>query len=555
MAQSMSPPEVCDDGPFKGYARLHWIEAAARARPTERCHALSHHLNPINLRRAFQELDGSKAVGIDRVTKQKYAEQLDANVEKLHGALRGGGWRPKPSRQVLIPKPQGGTRPLAVGCLEDKLVQTLVARILEALYEPIFSRHSFGFRRGKSAHQAVGRLYETICDRSESCTIVEMDIEKFLDASSYCTLICCEAVEEARHRVGELDFQAFSSSLPDVDSLEVATLYTLQDGLTADAQSERGFEHRDVAGWRVVNETCAQLIGDANAPRSAGRELLASDEAVVEPTVHRGRRDAENVCSAIDVDDLALLLRVGRLETRDLPVRAQAADAAGCEAQAFRAGLALSIEDTGDNGIRVVRRETAYELNSVLVGANRRGLRTRQMHIELSDEAATPTQDQMRVFHLALHVNDDFFDKRTEKLFTITIGGRRRRPNELDIFAERKDLSTLLGVQDSNFFRLALRQVCFFRLKLTQTFFPFSFEAARHQAVIWIDRTIASLSALRFISCAFDLELELSDDGILIGLDLLSCGCSGRSVRAPEAAQHLLSPRPRADGASGACCF
>ena len=90
--QGMSSPEICDVGSLKGYARLHWIEAAARARPTEKVHALMHHLGPVNLRRAFQQLDGSKAVGIDRVTKQKYAEHLDENIDKLHGALRGGGW-------------------------------------------------------------------------------------------------------------------------------------------------------------------------------------------------------------------------------------------------------------------------------------------------------------------------------------------------------------------------------------------------------------------------------------------------------------------------------
>jgi group II intron reverse transcriptase/maturase len=123
------------------------------------------------------------------VTKRQYEERLEDNIEKLHGALRGGGWRPKPSRQVLIPKPQGGTRPLAVGCLEDKIVQTLVARILEALYEPVFLRQSFGFRRGNSAHQAVGRLHETIRDRSESCTVVEMDIEKFFDSMDHDWLV------------------------------------------------------------------------------------------------------------------------------------------------------------------------------------------------------------------------------------------------------------------------------------------------------------------------------------------------------------------------------
>jgi group II intron reverse transcriptase/maturase len=86
---------------------------------------------------------------------------------------------------VLIPKPQGGTRPLAVGCLEDKIVQTLTARILEAIYEPLFHRHSYGFRRGRSAHQALGRLYSVIHQRREKCVVVEMDIEKFFNSVSH----------------------------------------------------------------------------------------------------------------------------------------------------------------------------------------------------------------------------------------------------------------------------------------------------------------------------------------------------------------------------------
>ena len=94
---------------------------------------LMHHLNGHNLRRAFQALDGSKASGIDHVTKNDYQMNLDQNLQALEQTLRGGGWRPKPAREVLIAKPQGGMRPLAIGCLEDKIVQTLVARILEAL--------------------------------------------------------------------------------------------------------------------------------------------------------------------------------------------------------------------------------------------------------------------------------------------------------------------------------------------------------------------------------------------------------------------------------------
>lgn len=182
MTQFRLAPEVCKDGPFKGYARLDWIHSAARKRPMERSGSLMHHFTVDNLRRAFQELSGSKATGIDRVTKQEYAKELESNLQKLQERIRKGGWRPRPSREVLIPKPQGGTRPLAIGCLEDKVVQVLTARILEALFEPLFHRHSYGFRRGKSAHQAIARLYEVIETRSAQAVVVEIDIEKFFNS-------------------------------------------------------------------------------------------------------------------------------------------------------------------------------------------------------------------------------------------------------------------------------------------------------------------------------------------------------------------------------------
>jgi RNA-directed DNA polymerase len=182
-------PEVCKDGPFKGYARLDWIHSAARKRPTERSGSLMHHFTVDNLRRAFQELSGSKAAGIDRVTKAQYGSKLEDNLRLLEERIRKGGWHPQPSREVLIPKPQGGTRPLAIGCLEDKIVQVLTARILEALYEPLFHRHSFGFRRGKSAHQALARLHEVIETRQHSAVVVEIDIEKFFNSIDHDRLV------------------------------------------------------------------------------------------------------------------------------------------------------------------------------------------------------------------------------------------------------------------------------------------------------------------------------------------------------------------------------
>jgi group II intron reverse transcriptase/maturase len=147
-------------------------------------HALMHHLNRTNLAQAFGSLRAGAASGIDHVSKADYKQDLERKLARLEERLRQGNWVSKPAREVLIPKPQGGTRPLAIGCIEDKIVQTLTARILEAIYEPIFHRHSYGFRKNKSAHQALGRLYSVINERKKSCVVVEMDIEKFFNSVS-----------------------------------------------------------------------------------------------------------------------------------------------------------------------------------------------------------------------------------------------------------------------------------------------------------------------------------------------------------------------------------
>jgi RNA-directed DNA polymerase len=178
-------PEACTDGPFKGYVGLDRINLAAVKGTTDKFTHLMHHLNEVNLRQAFRQLDGAKASGIDQVTKEEYGKGLSVHLADLQEQIRRGGWRPKPSREKLIPKPTGGFRPLAIGCLEDKIVQNLCAKILEAIYEPIFHRHSFGFRPGRNPHQAIARLHQEINLRKDDCTVVEMDIEKFFNHISH----------------------------------------------------------------------------------------------------------------------------------------------------------------------------------------------------------------------------------------------------------------------------------------------------------------------------------------------------------------------------------
>jgi group II intron reverse transcriptase/maturase len=179
--QSSLKPEPCADGSFKGYYKLDRINSVALKDRSAVFNNLSQLMNEDNLRQAFRGLDGSKAVGIDSVTKTQYGKDLQANIESLENKIRRGGWRPRPSRQVHIPKPSGGVRPLAVGCLEDKIVQNLAAKILEAIYEPRFHRESYGFRPGRSQHQALGSVYSAINKRGKYSVVVEMDIEKFFN--------------------------------------------------------------------------------------------------------------------------------------------------------------------------------------------------------------------------------------------------------------------------------------------------------------------------------------------------------------------------------------
>ncbi len=99
-----------------------------------------------------------------------------------------------------------------------------------------------------------------------------------------------------------------------MNGVKLASLHTLQDGLAADAEGERGFEHCDVARRGFVDKTRAQVIGDADSPGCPRGKLLAGDEAVVEPAMDRGRCDAEKFGGAIDGDDITARLLLGRFE-------------------------------------------------------------------------------------------------------------------------------------------------------------------------------------------------------------------------------------------------
>jgi RNA-directed DNA polymerase len=149
---------------------------------------LFQHLNVENLREAFAAIDGSKAVGIDLVTKDQYGKNLDANLQGLLDRLHVGTYRPQVKRGVEIPKANGKTRLIAVGSFEDKLVEKVVAQILTQLYEPLFIETSYGFRPKRNAFQAVKTTYCALFKKKRRY-VVDIDIEKFFDTVSHRKMI------------------------------------------------------------------------------------------------------------------------------------------------------------------------------------------------------------------------------------------------------------------------------------------------------------------------------------------------------------------------------
>jgi group II intron reverse transcriptase/maturase len=141
-----------------------------------------------NLREAFAAIDGTKAVGVDLVTKDHYGNNLDHNLQELVNRLHVGTYRPQAKRGVEIPKANGKTRLIAVGSFEDKLVEWVLAQILTQLYEPLFIETSYGFRPKRSTFHAIKTTFCSLYQKKRKY-VVDIDIKGFFDTVSHRKLI------------------------------------------------------------------------------------------------------------------------------------------------------------------------------------------------------------------------------------------------------------------------------------------------------------------------------------------------------------------------------
>ena len=141
-----------------------------------------------NLKEALRRVKANKgSPGVDGMTVDGITDYLKQHWPAIREQLLNGTYEPKPVRRVEIPKPDGGVRKLGIPTVLDRFIQQAVMQVLQRRWDRTFSDHSYGFRPGRSAHQAVAQAQQYIAEGHGWC--VDLDLEKFLDTASYCPLV------------------------------------------------------------------------------------------------------------------------------------------------------------------------------------------------------------------------------------------------------------------------------------------------------------------------------------------------------------------------------
>ncbi len=174
------------------------IRQAARRDKQLRFTTLWHHVYDIDrLEKAYRGLNRKAAAGVDKVTWQEYGGNLEENLEELSGRLKRGAYRARPVRRTYISKSDGRQRPLGVTALEDKIVQSATTEVLNAVYEQDFLGFSYGFRPGRSQHNALDAITVGI-KKIRVNWVLDADVRGFFDAINHEWL-----VRFLEHRIGD----------------------------------------------------------------------------------------------------------------------------------------------------------------------------------------------------------------------------------------------------------------------------------------------------------------------------------------------------------------
>ena len=203
---------------------LQRVAERAKHEPAARFHSLAHLMDVNLLAGAYNRLRKEAAVGVDGVTKEQYGQELEKNLRDLHERLKTKRYRHQPIRRVHIPKERGKTRPIGISATEDKVVQNALREVLEAIYEQDFLDCSYGFRPGRSAHDAVRVLTQAV-GKGEANWILEIDIASFFDS------VCrTQLVEMLQKRVADGSILRLVGKCLHVGVLDGVELITPDEG-------------------------------------------------------------------------------------------------------------------------------------------------------------------------------------------------------------------------------------------------------------------------------------------------------------------------------------
>ena len=164
------------------------VREVARKDKEARFTALLHQVDLPRLWAAYTAINPKAAPGVDQVTWDAYGENLRENLEGLLARVHSGAYRASPSQRAYIPKADGRLRPLGIATLEDKILQRAVVEVMNAVYEEDFSGFSYGFRPGRSPHQALDALSVGIVKKKVNW-VLDADIRDFFGQLDHCWLV------------------------------------------------------------------------------------------------------------------------------------------------------------------------------------------------------------------------------------------------------------------------------------------------------------------------------------------------------------------------------
>jgi len=249
---------------------------------------LMHLFNEEALEQCYQELDGRKAIGLDKVSKDEYGENLQCNIEELVAKLKRMAYRPGNIREVKIPKDGGNgkMRTLGISNFEDKIIQKMTQKVLTSIYEPVFLESSFGFREGLGCHDAI-RALENHLMENEVETVIDIDLANFFGTIDRKILL-----EILKDKIGDKKFlryivRMFKAGILADGELRVSEEGVVQGSIASPILSNI-FAHYVIDEWfeEVVKKHCKGTVS----------LFRYCDDAVI---CCRYRSDAERVRTAL----------------------------------------------------------------------------------------------------------------------------------------------------------------------------------------------------------------------------------------------------------------